>query len=463
MDINALIRAGESDTVEFKTAFGKEVIITLVAFANTTGGKIVVGVDGSGKVVGIEAGSETVQQYLNQIKVATYPQVIPNVTDHTISGKRVLVFEVSEYPVKPISFKNRYYKRVKNSNHLLSLDEIVDLQQQSLNISFDAYPLKENLSSLQTDLIETFFKSINSRGRVSLQDDLVTNLIKLKLIQSGKPTLAAMLLFGNHGYSIHMGRFKSEETIIDDVLIKDPLIKALDEAMVFIKKHIRLSYEFDGSLARKEKWQYPLEVIRELLLNAVVHRDYRSASDIVIKVFDDRIVFTNPGRIYGNLTIEDLNRDDYVSSLRNRLLAEAFYLTGDIEKYGTGFIRIRRTLKDHPGISYKLSEMGDFFRIELAYDMANVSKLPENLPEKWSENLPEKGSEKLPPLQKIIVGNMLKDPSVTYAQLADLTDKSREVIRKNIKKLKESGCIRRIGPDKGGYWQVQLHEGKEKH
>lgn len=213
--------------------------------------------------------------------------------------------------------------------------------------------------------------------------------------------------------------------------------------MVFIKKHIRLSFEFDGSLARKEKWQYPLEVIRELLLNAVVHRDYRSASDIVIKVFDDRIVFTNPGRIYGKLTIEDLNRDDYVSSLRNRLLAEAFYLTGDIEKYGTGFIRIRRILKDHLGISCKLSEMGDFFRIELAYDITNVSKLPEKLPEKWSE----KWSEKLPPLQKIIVENMLKDPSVTYAQLVDLTDKSMEVIRKNIKKLKESGWIKRIGPD----------------
>ncbi|MFH2124046.1 MAG: ATP-binding protein [Pseudomonadota bacterium] len=81
---------------------------------------------------------------------------------------------------------------------------------------------------------------------------------------------------------------------------------------------------------RKERWQYPLEALRELLLNCIVHRDYKNFSDIVIKIFDNRIVFTNPGRLYGKLRLEDLERDDYVSSIRNRLLAEAFYLTGDI-------------------------------------------------------------------------------------------------------------------------------------
>ena len=81
--------------------------------------------------------------------------------------------------------------------------------------------------------------------------------------------------------------------------------------------------------------------------------------------FDDRILFTNPGRIYGNLTIEDLKRDDYVSSIRNKLLAEAFYLTGDIEKYGTGFIRIREWLRGYPHIKLDISEMGDFFRVDI--------------------------------------------------------------------------------------------------
>jgi len=447
MDIVKLLKNGESDTVEFKTGFNKKAIISLAAFANTKGGKVIVGADNKGHVSGIKTGPETVQRYLNEIKVSTYPQILPNVDEYEIKGKTVLVFAINEYPVKPISFKNRYYKRVKNSNHLLSLDEIVDLQQQSLNISYDSYPLDENLSSLDTALLGKFIETTNSRGRINLQDDLLTNLIKLKLVKSGKPTLAGMLLFGNHGYSIHVGRFKSEETIIDDLLLKDPLLVALDEAMIFIKKHIRLSYSFDGSLKRKETWQYPLEAIRELLLNAVIHRDYKQTSDIVIKIFDNMIVFTNPGRIYGNLTPEDLERDDYVSSIRNKLLAESFYLMGDIEKYGTGFIRIRKMLTDYPGVSYSISEPGDFFKVEMRHT-------PTKSPLKAKTDLPENLPENLPATHKQIIENMLINPKVTYNELADITGKTRETVRVHVKMLKEMKLIKRIGPHKGGHWEI---------
>jgi ATP-dependent DNA helicase RecG len=447
MDIRKLIQTGETETVEFKTTFGKEVIISLSAFANTAGGKVVVGVDNAGRPTGIQVGPESEQRYINEIKTATYPQIIPHVTSFEMGGRTVLVFEINEYPVKPVSCKNRYYKRVKNSNHLLSLDEIVDLKQQSLNISYDAYRLKEPLESLDRLLMEQFIEKANSTGRVNLGDDLLTNLTKLKLIHNGRPTLASMLLFGNHGYTLHIGRFKAPDTIIDDLLLKAPLLTALDEAMLFIKKHINLSYDFDGSLQRKERWQYPLEALRELLLNAVVHRDYKNTSDIVIKIFDDRILFTSPGRIYGNLTIADLQRDDYVSSIRNKLLAESFYLLGEIEKYGTGFVRIRQWLQGYPEIEYEISEMGDYFRFELVQSQSKRS-------EKLSEKLPEK----LPDLQKAIVLQMRSDPKVTYDQLAKTTKKSREAIRKNIRRLKELGIIKRIGPDKGGHWQVTLTE-----
>jgi len=459
MDIHQLIQSPESEILEFKKTFGKEAIISLTAFANSRGGRVVVGVDSNGKVSGIRIGAETIQQYLNEIKLATYPQILPHVDLYEIDGKAVLVFEVREYPIKPIACKNRYYRRVKNSNHLLSLDEIVDLQQQSLNISFDAYPLKDNLSSLDESLMNRFIDRVNSRGRINLLDDLLMNLTKLKMIQNGSPTLAAMLLFGNHGYSIHIGRFKAADTIIDDLLIKEPLPEALEEALIFIKKHINLSYEFDGSLQRTERWQYPIEVIREVLLNSVVHRDYKSTSDIVIKIFDDRIVFANPGRLYGHLTIEDLQRDDYVSSLRNRLLAEAFYLSGDIEKYGTGFVRIRRMLKDHGGVSIQLSEMGDFFRVELlrssvGSDGEKRTHLPEDLPVKLHEKLPVK----LSTLQQTIVSNMSVNPDITYDRLAALTGKSREAIRSNINQLKQKAIIERIGSDKSGRWRVLISQ-----
>ena len=450
MDIFEILKKGESETVELKTRFNKETIVSLAAFANTKGGKVVVGVDNKGRVIGIDVGPETVQRYLNEIKVATYPQIIPNVDKHQIDGKTVLVFEISEYPVKPISFKNRYYKRVRNSNHMLTLDEIVDLQQQSLNISYDAYPLKENLSSLDTALLEKFVETINSRGRITLQDDLLTNLTKLKLVQAGKPTLAAMLLFGNHGYSIHIGRFKSEDTIIDDLLMKDPLLVALDEAMIFIKKHISLSYRFDGSLKRKERWQYPLAAIRELLLNSVVHRDYKHTSDIVIKIFDDRIDFTNPGRIYGNLTIDDLERDDYVSSIRNKLLAESFYLMGDIEKYGTGFIRIRKLIEDYPGVSYSISETGDFFKVEMRHTPTKTTiKPPLETPLKT-----EIQDVYLTKLEDKIFKQIQIDNHITFENIATNLSISRNTVKEYVDKLKNKRVLRRVGGRRGGHWEI---------
>lgn len=92
MDIKKL---KESRTVEFKYSFGKEVIISLVAFANTRGGKVVLGLDDKGRVTGIELGPETEQKYINEIKTATYPQLIPHSDIHEIEGKTILVFEIN--------------------------------------------------------------------------------------------------------------------------------------------------------------------------------------------------------------------------------------------------------------------------------------------------------------------------------------------------------------------------------
>ncbi|MCD4720350.1 MAG: putative DNA binding domain-containing protein [Desulfobacula sp.] len=461
----------ESRKVEFKSSFGKEVIITLVAFANTRGGKVILGLDDKGTVKGIELGSETEQKHLNDIKTSTYPQLLPHSAIYEVDGKTILVLEINEYPVKPVAYKNRYYKRVKNSNHMLSLEEIVDLRQQSLDISFDAHAVDERLSDLDTSLMEKFIEKVNSKGRISLLDDMVTNMTKLKFIKSGKSTLAGTLLFGNHGYSIHIGRFKAEDTIIDDLLIKAPLLTALEEAMIFIKKHINLSYEFDGSLERKEVWQYPLDVIREFLLNAVVHRDYKHTTDIVIKIFDNRIIFSNPGTLFGKLTLKDLEKDDYTSSIRNKIVAEAFFLTGDIEKYGTGFIRIRKKLNELKTVTYKISEIGDFFRVELldarSYDLgkdpvngfidpvkefSDVRKDVRNIANDVRKDVEKKFS--LSKNQILILKSIQKDRNLTQENLSEIVGITLRNIQNNMKKLKEIGALKRVGSTKSGYWKI---------
>ncbi len=118
----------ESQHVEFKSSFNDEVIITLVAFANASGGKVYVGLDDNGGAVSsFFVKKESVQQWLNEIKNKTIPSIIPDVIFEEVEGNTILVFGIQEFPVKPVSFKGRYYKRIENANHQMNLKEISDL------------------------------------------------------------------------------------------------------------------------------------------------------------------------------------------------------------------------------------------------------------------------------------------------------------------------------------------------
>ncbi|MFH0784572.1 MAG: ATP-binding protein, partial [Pseudomonadota bacterium] len=193
-------------------------------------------------------------------------------------------------------------------------------------------------------------------------------------------------------------------------------------------------------------WQYPMEALRELLLNSVVHRDYKSASDIVIKIFDDRLVFTNPGKLFGNLRITDLERDDYVSSLRNRLLAEAFYLTGDIERYGTGFVRIREILRSYPEIVLRVEEIGDFFKVEL---QLLVQVAPPIAPPITIAN-----DILITDLERRILLLLYDTPTLTSSSMAQDFAIRRDSVKKYLHRLKARGLLVREGSTRTGRWRL---------
>ena len=110
--------------------------------------------------------------------------------------------------------------------------------------------------------------------------------------------------------------------------------------MDFVRKHINKEVIITGEAQNIQKWQYPLEAIREIVMNMIVHRDYRSSSDSIVKVFNNKIEFYNPGRLPDNITVEDLLLNNYKSTPRNKLIADFFKSLGLIEKYGSGIRRI---------------------------------------------------------------------------------------------------------------------------
>jgi ATP-dependent DNA helicase RecG len=436
-EVFALIAEGEGMHTEFKSSFKNDTIESIVAFANTKGGKVLIGVEDTGKITGVALGKESLQNYINRIKQNTIPSVIPDIEVIGVNGKQIVVVDVQEYPLKPISYKGRYYKRVQNSNHLMTPTEISDLHLKVLNLSWDAYVYEgEDLESLDILKIEKFIQNINETGRFSIEEDIWTTLEKLKLIKEERPTIAAMLLFAKVPLRMHIriGRFKDDITIIDDRQITDTLFESVEAVMKFIKTYMMVSYSFDGSIKRKERWDYPMTALREAVLNAIVHRDYQNPSDIQIKIYDDKIVIASPGKLYGDMTLEKLQQKNYQSSLRNKLIAEAFYLTGHIEKYGSGFIRIENELKAYPHISYEFKDIANAMQMTF-YKNQDVGV---------NEGVNE-GVNKL-------YMTIRKHPNKRVPFYATELKTSEKNIERWIKQLKEEGKIEFQGsPKTGGY------------
>jgi len=448
----------EDQYTEYKSTFNDSVIESLVAFANTKGGKILVGVHDDGSPnENFSIGQETFQNWVNEIKIKTQPSIIPDVEIIDYKDIKVVKLSIPEFPIKPVSFKGRYYKRVKNSNHLLSTLEIADLSMQSLQVSWDSYPAPNiGFDAIDLKKAEKFIQKVNATGRFKLEGTIIENLNKLRLISNNKITNAAYLLFAKDDipFNVHLGRFKTESLIIDDRMLRGPLFEVVEETMKYLISQIKVAFEITGKTTqRTEIFEYPLPALRELLLNSLIHRDYLSPIDVQIKLFDNSITFFNPGKLFGDLTVQDLMTNNYQAYARNKLLAEAFYLTGDIEKYGSGFKRILNELKQYPTMNLECNEIPNGFLVTLSYITQKINSNSE-VGDKVGDKVGEKVGEKLTDNQRKILETIKVNPSISASDLAKIINISTRKIEVNIAKLKSKGLMVRVGSDRGGRWEI---------
>ena len=321
-EILSVINAGETSTTEFKATFQKEVIETVVAFANAKGGQILIGVSDAMHIKGVVINNETLKDWLNQIKNNTHPSVLPDIESHQIDGKTIVQISISEQPVKPIAYKSRYFMRVKYANHLMTLDEIANEHLKSINSSWDYHiDTRHDYADISMEKVLGLIQKIEKHKDKLFDDDPYMVLRKYELVKEGKLTFAAYLLFVNNVSaitSLQIGRFKTETDIIDNLDLNTDVLSQVEGALSFIRKHLMVEYIITGEAQRQERYDYPIEAIREIVINMVIHRDYRDSGNSIIKIYDDRIEFFNPGKLYDDLNIAQLNSGRYASRTRNR-------------------------------------------------------------------------------------------------------------------------------------------------
>ena len=306
-NVLAEIKKGEGQEVEFKRSFQKEVIASVVAFANAKGGKVFIGVSDDGEIIGVKLQKESLQDWINQIKLATSPSVIPDISIEKVEGATIVIVEVKEYPIKPISYKNRYLVRHANSNHVMSMEEIANEYLKTKNSSWDYYvDTTQSFNDISLQKVEKFINRVEKNFDKSFDDNPMQVLQKYGLVREDKITFGAYLLFVKDFCLIsgaQAGRFKTPTDIIDSISLNTDILTEIDELIIFVRKHLMVEYIITGNPQREERYDYPLDAIREIILNMIVHRDYRDSSDSVIKIFDDRIEFFNPGDLYVALII----------------------------------------------------------------------------------------------------------------------------------------------------------------
>ena len=351
MNIDKILKGTENTAVEFKEEINESVFKTISAFANKEGGIIYIGISDKKEIKGFEYTNNMLGDLTN--KIVNLLGIHPQIDCIKINKKDVLQIKIKKSTL-PVSYKGKYYTRVGNTTREMQGEELRSFFIKGTN--WDGLTGNYSLDEIDPETIKKFIRMASRNGRLKTADEneeIKTILKKLKLIINGKLTNAAIMLFGNDPQKyfinalVRVGRFKDEITIIGDRRIEGNLFKQVEEAEEAIKNFINVRYEITGEqLTRKNIWDYPLEAIREALLNAVIHRDYFKYNvQTQIKIFNDWIWFFNIGGLPEGITLEQL-KTTHPSVARNPLIVHIFYLAGLIEEYGSGIGRIMDSLKE---------------------------------------------------------------------------------------------------------------------
>lgn len=335
----------EGKTTEFKREYTDDLKYTVVAFANTDGGTIYIGIHDDGSVHGVQNTDGTMLRITNMIRDVVRPDVtmFTDCTVEEMEGQPIVVVTVQRGTARPYYLSGKgirpegVYVRQGASSVPASETAILNMIKET---SGDCY---EDARSIDQQL--TFHKAENYFAKRNLsfgdQQKRTLNIIGA----DGTYTNLGMLLSDQCVHTIKLAVFDGSKKSVfrDRKELGGSLLAQLEDAYAYIDQFNRTRAEFAG-LDRIDKRDYPSEALREALLNAVTHRDYSFSGSTLISIFDDRIEFVTIGGLVRGLTFNDIMLG--VSALRNQNLANVFYRLKLIEAYGTGILKIKESYAD---------------------------------------------------------------------------------------------------------------------
>jgi ATP-dependent DNA helicase RecG len=455
-ELQAQIALGEDSRRQFKrdVTNADSLAAEMAAFANSEGGTIYLGVSDDGSLPGL---SRADVARLNQlIGNAASQHVRSPLTVQTenigVGGERVvIVLTIPKGQDKPYFDRNGviWLKSGADKRRVNSKEELRRLFQSVDQFHADELPTKAGIDKLDKLRFRDFLRDVYQQPWPDAPDELLKLLQNMNLASDGGVlNLAGVLLFAERpewikpqfivkairypGNAMHVSEYLDTEDFAG------PLPKMFADAMAFVMRNLRKVQAGQGVNAPGVP-EIPSAVFEELLVNALAHRDYLVSAPIRLFIFDNRIEIISPGHLPDNLTVAKIRAGN--SNIRNPILVS--YIAKGLLPYrglGSG---IKRALEHWPAIDFSDDREGSLFTATVHRQEVKSSAELDSSSEKGSE----KSSEK-------VLAFLKADPELTAREIADKLGITPRAVEKQISKLREEGRIRRIGPDKGGHWEV---------
>ena len=460
----------ESQHTEWKQNWRDEYLRWICGFANAEGGVLVIGRNDEGVAVGVKDAEKLLEVLPNKIRDIL--GIVVAVDLVTEAGKELIEIRVEPYP-SPISYKGEYHFRSGSTKQELKGAALQRFLMRKQGRHWDDAPVPGfNTEDCSPEALQLFKARARESGRVSeeaLQDENDALLENLQLRDGRYFKRAAALLFFDNperhvsGAYIKIGFFVTDDDLRYQDEIHGNLFSQAEKTLeLLFSKYLKAYISYEG-IQRLETFLFPYLAVREALLNAVVHKDYSSGIPIQISVYDDKIVLWNSGQLPRDWTLERL-LGKHPSVPCNPLIAGAFFRAGYIESWGRGIEKINRECGEHgidpPVYDTGMSGLMLTFQanpehlIEGLGEAGATSILEEKVGEKVGKKVGENAGKRLTRNQQQILELLRQHPHMAARELARQVGISSRKIEQNIARLKELQLLKRIGPARGGHWEV---------
>ena len=453
------IKPKECQNMEYKRSWQDEYLKWVCGFANAQGAVMYFGVDDDHEVVGLKQTEKLLEDIPNKIVNAMGIVVDVNLREQDGLEYIEAVIEPSNVP---ISYKGKYYYRSGSTMQELTGPALQQFILKKMGRSWDDITNDHaTIDDLDRSAIDFFLRKGIKAGRISEDEANAPTesvLENLNLInEEGKLKNAALLLFAKKPQryftcvEFKIGRFRRNEAdLITQDVVEGNIIQMTDRVVDILRTKYFTSPIYYEGMQRIEKLEVPEEALREILYNAVAHKDYMGAP-IQMRVWDDYVEIWNEGSLPQGLTPEKL-LGRHSSHPRNKGIAYTFFKAGFIESWGRGYKKIRDGFEGAGLPMPKIEDVEGGVRVTFQRNNTINSQIGnQTTTRKGIQKSIQKGIQKS--LQKTL-SLIVDNPHITSQQIADKIGITRVGVAKQLKKLQDQGVIHRVGPAKGGYWEV---------